>query len=40
MDNMGKTNQAKGIIMGIDSTGVDEIVIMADYFGFGMRTIC
>ena len=39
MDNVEKTNQVKRIIMGIDSTGVDEILIMPDYFAFGLRAI-
>jgi predicted polyphosphate/ATP-dependent NAD kinase len=39
MDNVEKTNQVKRIIMGIDSTGVDEILIMPDYFCFGLRAI-
>lgn len=39
MDNVEKTSQIKRIIMGIDSTGVDEILIMPDYFAFGCRVI-
>lgn len=39
MDNVEKTNQVKRIIMGIDSTGVDEILIMPDYFAFGLRAV-
>ena len=39
MDNVEKTSQIKRIIMGIDATGVDEILIMPDYFAFGYRVI-
>ena len=39
MDNVEKTNQVKRIVMGIDSTGVDEILIMPDYYCFGLRVI-
>ncbi|MBN1382185.1 MAG: NAD(+)/NADH kinase [Deltaproteobacteria bacterium] len=39
MDNVEKTNQIKRIVMGIDSTGVDEILIMPDYYCFGLRVV-
>jgi predicted polyphosphate/ATP-dependent NAD kinase len=39
MDNVEKTSLVKRIIMGIDSTGVDEVLIMPDYFAFGLRAI-
>jgi len=39
MDNIEKTNLLKRIVMGINSTGVDEILIMPDYFAFGLRVI-
>jgi len=35
MDNMEKVNQVRRIILGIDSTGVDEILIMPDSNGLG-----
>lgn len=37
--NIEKTNQIKGIILGIDSTGVTEIFIMPDYDYLGLRAI-
>jgi predicted polyphosphate/ATP-dependent NAD kinase len=39
ISNIEKTNQLKGIILGIDSTGVDEILIMPDYDGLGQRAL-
>lgn len=39
MENVEKANQVKRIILGIDSTGVDEILIMPDYYSFGLRAI-
>ncbi|MDI6777487.1 MAG: NAD(+)/NADH kinase [Syntrophales bacterium] len=39
MDNVEKTNQLRRIILGIDSTGVDEILIMPDYYGLGQRAL-
>lgn len=37
--NIEKTNQLKGIILGIDSTGVKEILIMPDYDALGRRAL-
>lgn len=37
--NTEKTNQLKGIILGIDSTDVDEILIMPDYDELGLRAL-
>jgi len=39
MDNNEKTNQMRRIILGIDATGVDEILIMPDYYGLGERAM-
>ena len=39
MDNIEKTNQLRRVILGIDSTGVDEILIMPDYYGLGRRAL-
>lgn len=39
MDNTEKTNQLRRIIMGIDATGVDHILIMPDYYGLGQRAL-
>jgi len=39
MDNNEKTNQLRRIIMGVDATGVDEILIMPDYYGLGQRAL-
>jgi predicted polyphosphate/ATP-dependent NAD kinase len=39
MDNNEKTNQLRRIIMGIDATGVDQILIMPDYYGLGERAV-
>ena len=38
-DNVEKTNLLRRIILGIDSTGVDEILMMPDYFGLGLRAL-
>ena len=38
-DNVEKTNLLRRIILGIDSTGVDEILMMPDYFGLGQRAL-
>jgi predicted polyphosphate/ATP-dependent NAD kinase len=39
MDNNEKTNQMRRIILGIDSVGVDEILVMPDYYGLGERAV-
>ena len=39
MDNNEKTNQLRRIILGIDATGVDEILIMPDYYILGQRAL-
>jgi predicted polyphosphate/ATP-dependent NAD kinase len=39
MDNNEKTNQLRRLIMGIDAAGVDEILIMPDYYGLGQRAL-
>ncbi|TET67846.1 MAG: ATP-NAD kinase, partial [Dehalococcoidia bacterium] len=39
MDNNDKTNQLRRIILGIDATGVDEILIMPDYYFLGQRAL-
>ena len=39
MDNNEKTNQLRRIILGIDATGVDEILIMPDYYFLGQRAL-
>jgi len=39
MDNNEKTNQLRRIIMGIDAIGVDQILIMPDYYGLGQRAV-
>lgn len=39
ISNMEKTDIVKRVILGLDSTGVDEIVIMPDYYGLGMRAL-
>ncbi len=39
MDNNEKTNLVRRIILGIDSTGVDEILIMPDYCELGLRAL-
>jgi len=39
MDNNEKTNQLRRIILGIDATGIDEILIMPDYYGLGQRAL-
>ncbi|MEE9398664.1 MAG: NAD(+)/NADH kinase [Dehalococcoidales bacterium] len=38
-DNVEKTNLLRRIILGIDSTGVNEILIMPDYYGTGQRAL-
>lgn len=38
-DNVEKTNLLRRIILGIDSTDVDEILIMPDYYGLGQRAV-
>ena len=37
--NTEKTDIVKRVIPGLDSTGVDEIVIMPDYYGRGIRAL-
>jgi len=39
MDNRDKTDLVRRIILGIDSTGVDEILIMPDYYGLGSAAL-
>ena len=39
MDNREKTNLVRRIILGIASTGVDEILIMPDYYGLGSSAL-
>jgi len=39
IDNREKTNLVRRIMLGIDSTGVDEILIMPDYYGLGSRAL-
>ncbi|MBU1206944.1 MAG: NAD(+)/NADH kinase [Proteobacteria bacterium] len=39
ISNTEKTDIVKRVILGLDSTGVDEIVIMPDYYGLGMRAL-
>jgi len=39
MDNREKTDLVRRIILGIDSTGVDEILLMPDYYGLGSRAL-
>jgi predicted polyphosphate/ATP-dependent NAD kinase len=39
VDNTDKVNQLKKIILGIDATGVSQIVIMPDYYGLGQRAL-
>ena len=39
MDNNEKTNQLRRIILGVDATGVDEILIMPDYYFLGQRAL-
>ncbi len=39
MDNNEKTDLVRRIILGIDSTGVNEILIMPDYCGLGSRAL-
>jgi len=37
--NTDKTNQIKRVILGIDSTDIEEILIMPEYYGFGLRIL-
>jgi predicted polyphosphate/ATP-dependent NAD kinase len=39
MDNIEKTNQVRRIILGIDSTGVEEILMMPDYYCLGLKAL-
>ena len=39
MDNVEKTNQLRRLILGIDATGVNEILIMPDYHYLGQRAL-
>lgn len=39
ISNSEKTDILKRVILGLDSTGVDEILIMPDYYGLGLRAI-
>jgi len=39
ISNTGKTDIVKRVILGLDSTGVDEILIMPDYYGIGVRAL-
>ena len=39
MDNRDKTDLVRRIILGIDSTGVDEILIRPDYYGLGSAAL-
>jgi len=39
MTNMEKAELVRRIILGIDSTGVDEILLMPDYYGLGSRAL-
>ena len=39
VDNRDKTDLVRRIILGIESTGVDEILIMPDYYGLGLRAL-
>jgi predicted polyphosphate/ATP-dependent NAD kinase len=39
MDNREKTNLVRRILLGVDSTGVDEILIMPDYYGLGQKAL-
>jgi len=39
ISNMEKLDIVKRLIVGVDSTGVDEILIMPDYFGMGTRAM-
>jgi predicted polyphosphate/ATP-dependent NAD kinase len=38
-DNKEKTDLVRRVILGIDSTGVDEILLMPDYYGIGSRAL-
>jgi predicted polyphosphate/ATP-dependent NAD kinase len=35
--NFDKTNILKRVILGLDSVGIEEVIMMPDYFGFGHR---
>ena len=39
VSNTDKTDIVRRVILGLDSAGVDEILIMPDYFGLGARAI-
>ncbi len=39
ISNSEKTDIVKRVILGLDSTGVEEIVIMPDYYGLGLRAM-
>jgi predicted polyphosphate/ATP-dependent NAD kinase len=39
ISNTEKTDIVKRVILGLDSTGVDEILIMSDYYGLGVRAL-
>jgi len=39
VDNREKTNLVRRIILGVNSTGVDEILIMPDYYGLGSKAL-
>lgn len=39
ISNSEKTDIVKRVILGLDSTGVEEILIMPDYFGLGIRAM-
>jgi len=39
ISNNEKTNIMKRVILGLDSVGVDEVLIMPDYYGLGIRAL-
>jgi len=39
ISNTEKTDVVKRVIVGLDSTGVDEILIMPDYYGLGIQAL-
>ncbi len=39
ISNTEKTDVVKRVILGLDSTGVDEILIMPDYYGLGIQAL-
>ncbi len=39
MDNTEKINQLRRLILGVDATGINEILIMPDYYGLGQRAL-